>query len=152
MEHPSLTTENHPVGRASAQRLRKHAGIVTVLQVLALYRQARVHALGHSPRDLVNKDKDHAWLNLSLLPNTPMRAEPQPRCICWIFRDLLTPRYIERDSTLKASNAAEIMQRGQTPVYVTEDRYHGPSDSGGVRSWASLFGTWYIDWFLFGSR
>ena len=29
-----------------------------------VYRQARVHALGHSPKDFFNKEKDSAWLKV----------------------------------------------------------------------------------------
>ena len=43
---------------------RKHPGIVTVMQALAVYRQARVHALGHSPKESFNKEKDSAWLKV----------------------------------------------------------------------------------------
>ena len=40
------------------------SGIVTVMQALVVYRQARVHALGHFPKDFLNKEKDSAWLKL----------------------------------------------------------------------------------------
>ena len=43
---------------------RKHPGIVTAMQALAVYRQARVHALGHPPKEFFNKEKDSAWLKV----------------------------------------------------------------------------------------
>ena len=69
-----LLRKQNLLGRASprdidwsvlaAQRLRKHPGIVKVMQALAVYTQARVHALGHPPKEFLNKEKDSASLKL----------------------------------------------------------------------------------------
>ena len=48
----------------STQRLREHPGLMTVVQALAVYRQARMKPLGHGPRDFLNSDTDSAWLKL----------------------------------------------------------------------------------------
>ena len=70
---------------------RKHPGIVTVMQALAVYRQARVHALGHSPKEFFNKEKDIAWLKVekNVSSTTPMRAVPQPQRILAKFSGFL---------------------------------------------------------------
>ena len=58
----------------STQRLREHPGLMTVVQALAAYGQARVKALGHGPRDFLTSETNTAWLKLQNIDS----AVPEP--------------------------------------------------------------------------
>ena len=113
-----LLRKQNLLGRASpkdidwsvlaAQRLRKHPGTVTVMQALAVYRQAREHAPGHSPEEFLNNEKDSAWLLAT------------PPCARHHSHSAFLPNFL--DFWTCCQTRPDIIQRVHARVYVTEDR------------------------------